>query len=317
VARNPGEQLKSLRLKLLSAQASLSDKHPDIIKLKNEIKNLEKQVGAAPDYQEQVKVLDDLKVKRVALRGRYGPKHPDIITIEKQIAQLEREIDNRPRQSSNLSVAREAPDNPVYINLTTQIASINSSIRNLMEDKQDIERELDKYRQRIIKAPMVEKEYSELTRDYATTKAKYNEIMGKLMTANVARGMEEGQFGQRFEIKNYSFLPKKPYKPNRIAIILLGFVLASGLGIGFAGIQEFFDHSIKNEKELYHAAGIPVLSVISKVETLQEKMRWWFRRCAWTVMVIVLLLIGIKMVDVHIVPVDELFDVIMNNAKNM
>ena len=128
VARNPSEQLKSLRLKLLSAQSSLSDKHPDIIKLKNEIENLEKQVYAPPDYQEQVKRLDDLKVRRAALRGRYGPKHPDIIKMEKEIRQLEKEIDNRPKRSRTLSVAKEAPDNPIYINLTTQIASINSNL---------------------------------------------------------------------------------------------------------------------------------------------------------------------------------------------
>ena len=186
-----------------------------------------------------------------------------------------------------------------------------------MEDKKDIQLELDKYRQKIMNAPLVEKEYSELTRDYSATKGKYNEIKGKLMTADVSRGMEEGQYGQRFEIKNYSFLPKKPFEPNRIAVILLGFVLASGLGVGFAGIQEFFDRSIKNEKELFHAAGVPVLSVISKVETRQEKLRWLFRRFAWTVTVIVLLLIGIKMVDTHIVPVNELIDMIINNAKNM
>lgn len=317
VARNPSEQLKSLRLKLLSAQASLSDKHPDIIKLKNEIENLEKQEDAPYDYQEQVKRLDDLKVKRAALKGRYGPKHPDVIKMDKEIKEFERDIANRPNRSRTLGVAKEAPDNPVYINLTTQIASINSSLRNLMVDKQDIQVELDKYRQRIINAPLVEQEYNDLTRDYSATKAKYNEIIGKLMTANVAKGMEEEQHGQRFEIKDFSFLPKKPYKPNRIAVMLLGFVLASGLGVGFAGIQEFFDQSIKNENELYKAAEIPVLSVISKVVTRQEKLRSLYRRFAWTVAAIVILLIGMKMVDTHVFPVGQLVDMIINNAKNM
>jgi hypothetical protein len=92
-----------------------------------------------------------------------------------------------------------------------------------MSDKYSIQAELSKFRQRIEKAPLVEKEYNELTRDYITTKQKYDETMNRLMTANVAKGIEEGQHGQRFEIKNYAYLPEKPYKPNRLNIILLGF----------------------------------------------------------------------------------------------
>ncbi len=41
VASNPNNRLKYLRLQLISMQANLSDKHPDIIKLKSEIQELE------------------------------------------------------------------------------------------------------------------------------------------------------------------------------------------------------------------------------------------------------------------------------------
>jgi polysaccharide biosynthesis transport protein len=186
-----------------------------------------------------------------------------------------------------------------------------------MNDKQNIQQELNKYRKRIENAPFVEKEYNDLTRDYNTTKQKYDETMNKLMGANVAKGIEEGHHGQRFEIKNYAYLPKKPYKPNRLNIILIGFVLASGLGLSFAALQESLDTSIKTEKELNKLVSVPVLTVISKVETQKEKSRRIFQRLVWVCVFLGVVLIGATIVNQFVIPIDELWAVILTNAKNM
>lgn len=318
VARNPGDQLKTLRLRLLSLQSRLSDKHPDVIKLKSEISMLEGQTGTSGDYQEEIKKLESLNVELTALKGRYGPKHPDVVRLAREKEALEKLIGGRRETGRRVrKMSQEAPDNPMYVSLKTQIATINTSIAGLLSDQVEIERDLAEYRQRIENAPMVEKEYNELTRDYAATKAKYNEIMKNLMTANVARQLEEGQHGQRFEIKNYAFLPVKPYKPNRIAIILLGFVLAVGSGFSLAALQEYFDHSIKSEKDLASLVGIPVLTVISKVETREEKNRRLTRWLAWTAAVFGFVAVGLKLLNDHVMPIGDLWDIILTNAKNM
>ena len=314
MARNPSEQLKYLRLKLLSQQSVLSEKHPDIKKLKSEIAKLESQVDVPLDSRETRKRLDSLRVELAASSGRLGPKHPDVIKLKREIQLLENLLKNA---GSSRQAKTEAPDNPTYINLSTQISSIETTIRNLESDKQQIREELAKYRERIDNAPFVEKKYNELTRDYDVAKRKYNDLMNKLMTAQVAKGMEEGQHGQRFEIKSRAFLPGKPYKPNRIAIVLLGLVLGTGAGFGFASVREYFDHTIKNEKELSALADIPVLTVIPKVETRQERVHRIIRRSGWAIAVCVMVLIGVKMIDALVMPLPEIWEIIQFNAKNM
>jgi polysaccharide biosynthesis transport protein len=126
---------------------------------------------------------------------------------------LEKTIAGKRNESRARNLSRQVPDNPTYINLMTQKSSIDATIDNLMSDRRSIQEELAKFRQRIEKAPLVEKEYNELTRDYNTTKRKYDEVMNNLMAANVAKGVEEGEHGQRFEIKNYAYLPEKPINP--------------------------------------------------------------------------------------------------------
>lgn len=318
VARNPGDQLKTLRLRLLSLQSRLSDKHPDVIKLKSEISMLEGQTGTSGDYQEEIKKLESLNTELAALKGRYGPKHPDVVRLAREKDALEKLIGGKKDTGRRVrKMSQEAPDNPMYVNLKTQIATINTTVAGLISDQAKIEEDLAEYRQRIENAPMVEKEYNELTRDYIATKSKYNEIMKNLMTANVARQLEEGQHGQRFEIKNYAFLPVKPYKPNRIAIILLGFVLAVGVGFTLAALQEFFDNSIKSEKDLASLVGIPVLTVISKVETREERLKRVTRRLAWTAAAFGFVAIGLKFLNDHVMPIGDLWDIILMNAKNM
>jgi len=318
MARNPAERLKYLRLSLISLQSVLHDKHPDINKLKREIQELENQVGVSDDYQAELKRLNGLKVELAAMEGRFGPNHPDVVKSNKEIQMLEKSITDKLNKDSGRNISQQIPDNPLYINLMTQKSSINATINNLKSDRQSILEEIAKIRQRIENAPVVEKEYMDLTRDYNTTKQKYDEIMNKVLAANVAKGIEEGEHGQRFEIKNNASLPGKPHKPDRLRIVLLGFVLGLGLGFGIAALQEGLDHSIKSEKELTRlVGGLPVLTVISKVETREEKKKKMLLRLTWAFAVIAFVLIGAKIIHEYLIHLDDLWYIIQYNAQNM
>jgi polysaccharide biosynthesis transport protein len=91
VARNPAERLKYLRLNLISRQSVLHDKHPDIIKLKREIRELEKSgriLGRKTRWN--LKRLNSLKAELATTEGRYGPNHPDVVKLNKEIQMLEK-----------------------------------------------------------------------------------------------------------------------------------------------------------------------------------------------------------------------------------
>jgi hypothetical protein len=64
-----------------------------------------------------------------------------------------------------------------------------------------------------------------------------------------------------------AFLPKKPDKPNRLAIMLVGTVLALGLSVGTAVVREFSDKRIHDLEELQKISRFPVISIISSIIT--------------------------------------------------
>ena len=304
VTRNPKERLKSLHLQLLSLQSTLSEKHPDIKKLKSEIKELEAQVGKSDDSVAKVRRLSELEGQLAALKGKLGPKHPDVIRLSREVRVLSKEVDELLTEKSKTEVSDENPDNPAYINLITRITAVDLEIETLLDERKKIEQRMEEYNKKIEAAPLVEEEYSELTRDYQSAKMKHNEIMNKLLTARISQGMEQTQRGERFTIAEPAQLPEKPFKPNRIAIILLGFVLALGAGVGFAAVREAVDRSVKTADELNSITGVPVFSVISLMETDEERRARLIKRILLVATAGGVIVVALILVNQFVMPLD-------------
>jgi succinoglycan biosynthesis transport protein ExoP len=304
MAMNPKERLKALRLKLITLQSTLSEKHPDIKRLKKQIAELEAQVGETDDSVAKVKRLHELQGQLATMRGKLGPKHPDVIKLSKEVGVLSKEVDKLLTANASTEVAEEQPDNPTYISLRTQIVFTDMRIKALMEEDRKVQDDLKKLNRKIEIAPTVEKEYMEMTRDYEGAKRKYHEILNQLLTAKVAKGMEETQRGERFTITEPAPLPEKPYKPNRLVIILVGCILALGAGTGLACLQEFMDTSIKNADEINGLLGVPVFSVLPYLESDEERRLRRKKRVVWTLAGVVVVVVALILIDRFVMPLD-------------
>lgn len=312
VMMNPAERLKRLRLELLSKQTVYSEKHPDILKLRKEIKELEAQVGSQDDSVAMIQKLNDLQGSLAASRGRLGEKHPDVIQMQKEYDALSKELDVLMASQVSSEVTQVKPDNPVYIGLMTQIVTIDSQIEGYRQQQAQIKEEVEDYRKRIENGPVVETEYNELTRDLATTKAKYNDLLGKLMQAKVSQGMESSQRGERFSISEPAGVPGKPYKPNRILILVLGFMLAFGAGTGIVALMEVVDVSLKSPKEVTVCTGLPVFSVFPMVRTDEEIRKAKIRRLQYIVSTVALVSILLVIINYTVMPMDVIWEKTMN-----
>jgi hypothetical protein len=102
--------------------------------------------------------------------------------------------------------------------------------------------------------------------------------MQKFMETQVAHGLEEEQKGERFTLIEPARLPVKPVKPNRLAIVLIGFVLGIGAGVGLASLREFSDQSVRDARSLSAATGFPVLAGIPEIVTAGDRRRRRIRK---------------------------------------
>jgi uncharacterized protein involved in exopolysaccharide biosynthesis len=297
VAMNPKERLKRLYIELISLQSSLSEKHPDVKRLKREIRELESQIGKTDSSVEKIKRLNELKVRLAELQGKYDPQHPDVIKVSNEVNSLSLEVDKIIADARIQKTSIENPDNPVYISLLTQITACNAEIKSLLQEKKSKLDDIEKYQRKIDNSPIVEKEYSELRRGYDNTQRKYDEIYGKYTQAKVTQELEASDQSERFILKSPAYLPEKPYKPNRGAIILISLLVALIMGMGVALSRESLDNSIKTIEEIKSITDLPVLSSISLIVTKEEKRSKRNGLLLWSFAVIIS--IGVALILIH------------------
>ncbi len=212
--------------------------------------------------------LEELKLKLIEYRSRYTDVYPDVRKTVAEIAKLESKLDAMKTGGDD-----KAPDNPTYVTLSSQLAGTQAEIGSIKRQIADLNKKAQRFRNRIEATPKVEETYKSILMRRDNLKLKYDDLMRKLMEAQVAQGLESDQKGERFTLIDPARLPEKPYKPNRLAIMLIGLVLGCGAGVGFAALRELSDTSIRSAEQLAAATALPVLAGIPQILTVRDLKR--------------------------------------------
>jgi succinoglycan biosynthesis transport protein ExoP len=299
------ERIRSLRAEYAGASANRSSDHPDILKMKQEIEALEKETGQPPDIEEASKRLIDAQATLATASKRLGSEHPDVIQARRTVEALEQEV-----LQLGLSPLRKPmlrPENPAYINLQAQLNSATSSLNALLATRAVVKRRLQDYATRIERTPVMEPDYLHLSRDRDTSGQKYQDIRSRLLEAKVSEGLEVQRKGERFSLIDPPNLPESPDKPNRFAIVLLGFLVAIGGGIGSGAVAESLDRSIRSPKQLARLTLLTPLAVIPFMPNEQDLSRAVIRKRLLKGAGVGALVMTLALLHVFVMPLDVLW----------
>jgi uncharacterized protein involved in exopolysaccharide biosynthesis len=270
------ERLRALRAEYAGASANLAPDHPDIMKMKQEIGALEKETGHRPDIEEASKALLDARATLATYMERMGKDHPDVVKTRRKVEALEQEV--RLLRAAPYRNSTQRPENPAYINLQAQLNSVTSSLGALLKTRMDVKQRLQDYAARLERTPEIEPDYLVLTRDRDTSGQKYQDIRSRLLEAKVSEGLEVQRKGERFSLIDPPSLPERPNKPNRSAIVLLGFILALAGGLGSCAAAESLDHSIRTPEQLAQLTQLFPLAVVPFMPNEEDLSRAVKRR---------------------------------------
>ena len=252
------EQIRSLREREGSLQTQLAGVKPYTDK--------EEELASRKRFEE-------LKIQLVTLTKRFSDEHPDVKKTRAEVVELEAKLG-----TINASRGKMAgpPDNPAYITLSAQLSSTRADLLSTQRQIEKLNAEAAEYRRRIGATPKVEEEYNAILSARNTTQVKYSDLMRKLMEAQVAHGLEKEQKGERFTLIEPPRLPEKPFKPNRLAIMLIGVVLGIGAGVGVAALREFSDDAVRGTDKLEAETKFPVLAGIPTILSPGDltRQRW-------------------------------------------
>jgi polysaccharide chain length determinant protein (PEP-CTERM system associated) len=230
---------------------------------------------SADDRRAQLKALTAQKQELEAL---YTPDYPDVVAISRKIADLQAEIAHAPAEPAPAAPAANRPDPPQLLQLKFQLRSVELSIAEAKKEQTRIQQELRTYEARIEASPLIEEEYKQVTRDHETALQFYNTLLTKMNESSMATALERRQQGEQFRVMDSPNLPEEPTFPNRR--VFAGGGLAAGLMLGLlvAGLLEYRDTSLRNERDIFAFTKLPTLAIISYIDSLPQstpdRSRW-------------------------------------------
>ena len=121
--------------------------------------------------------------------------------------------------------------------LQSQIQAKNLDLEERTKSQKQVVALINQYNSRIQSSPLMEREYTDLTRDYALAKARYEELNAKKSQSEVATSLENRGQGERLQLLDQASLPETPTKPKRMLIIGAGIGIGLFLGMFLAGAR--------------------------------------------------------------------------------
>jgi len=286
--RMPGETATTQQA-LIAAQAQLQALQDSInrdrdrqVMLQQMIRDAaaakERTVAApVPEDNTHPSAAKQLEIARAILRNletRLTPEHPDIKAQKRIIRDLEQkaaaEALQQPLSPAAATAAAVTDATPA---MQSEFEMLDRRIATKQDQEKQVISSINDYRHQLEAVPAVETHLTELMRDYTTLQTTYQNLLAKSEEAKIASNLERRQIGEQFKIIDPAPLPQRPYSPDRAKIMVLGFVLALGAGVGLAAILEFLDKSLRTEDDVVLALALPVLALVPTMATQAERRK--------------------------------------------
>ena len=226
--------LTLLKQQLAALQTSYTDRHPDIIRLKSRIAELEAKLAS----------------------GAYVEATPETFTLspdqDLNQARFYREI----MQTQN--------------SLKLKHAETKMNIKNLQLEIVEIKEKIDEYQQRIENTPALEQELQALQRDYHNVRDSHNYLLSRKLEANISVNMEKKQKGEQFEIIDRAYVPGQPISPNLKIIFFITLFLSANIGCGLVLLKDYLDDSLRRLEDIEKELKISVLAMIPKIYNTRD-----------------------------------------------
>lgn len=135
------------------------------------------------------------------------------------------------------------------------------------------------------RAPLIEQEYSALTRELAQLQTQFELVTGRRSEAEMTRILEDRQNAEIFEVLETAEPPEYPVSRSRRAVAMAGgvaSVVAAGIVVA---ILEFLNPAIRTAAQLERSLEIRPVVTIPTVRTRGERRRRWIAATAGLVLV--------------------------------
>jgi len=254
-APSDGPSLQALEAEYARKSMQYDQSHPDLVSLRRQIDAM-KRGGSAYGMTLRQQLANERAVLAEA-RQRYSEDHPDVRRIARNIQQLEARI-----AAGEVADRSLAADSPVAVQLQAQLNATDSQIGALQARSTELRSRMDQLEQRLNLAPEVEREYQTVTRDLASARAKYEELVKRRMDSEVSEAAIAGGRADKFRVVQQPSVATEPAKPPRLALVLIGIVLAGVIALSVTVGVEAMDQTVRGSRDVRDILSVSPLASV-------------------------------------------------------
>jgi len=192
--------------------------------------------------------------------------------------QMNEQLVNLKLQLNNLLI-ENTEEHPAVIQTRKQIAALEDQrdiqMRKAKAEGVDIAPE--EYAKLVSSVPRQEQQLAKLQRDYMVNANIYESLLQRLETAKISETLEQSEKGPKFRILEPARLPLQPVKPNKILVVLGGFLVGMLVGGVVIYLLDLSNTSIRTVDEARNILSFPIFGSIPPINPeellLQESLR--------------------------------------------
>ena len=226
------ERLIILENQLNTLRLSYTETYPDIVQIKEQIKNLKKSIEANANRQSS---------NANTLNSAKG------------------------NSSSGVNVK-----SALYAELQQQLSAIETTLRTLTARKINQEEQLSLELGRSGEVNLVISQLTELSLDYDVTKRLYDELLTKREKARISLSLENENAGSLYVVQEPPTVPLVPQGLRFLHFALGSIILGFGVPVAIIFGILMIDTRIRHEDEINLGDSIPVIGVISNFNNKKD-----------------------------------------------
>ncbi|HEY7888890.1 MAG TPA: GNVR domain-containing protein [Steroidobacteraceae bacterium] len=261
-AKNSGDDqglLSQLQSEYNKKLATYDPDYPDMIALRQQIDAMKEGGGAVNSLSLPAQLrAEEQQLAQAKLR--YSEDFPDVKRLERQIQTLKTRIASGEKYVGN------AAGSPAVIQLETQLKANQTQTDALERQSAQMHKQLMDVEGHVEAAPQVERQYKGLALNLQLAQTKYNQLLKYQMDAQLTSQAIASGRSDRIRILEQPSVPLAPGKPKRLAIAVVGLMLAILLSLTAVVIAESVDQSVRGSRDIRRVLALSPLGVIPEIQ---------------------------------------------------
>jgi uncharacterized protein involved in exopolysaccharide biosynthesis len=248
--------------------------------------------------------LQTLRAELSQARAVFAATHPRVKLLEAQVASQEKVVADLAAVPG--PATPEAPAALTAFDL--QIADLDSQLAFVTTQRGQVRARIEALTASIEATPANAITLGTLERDYANTRAQYDETVAKKARAETGEVIEALSKGRRITVIEQAAAPQEPTSPDRVKIAAAGIGGGFALGLGLVVLLELLHPGIRRPQELTAKLGITAFATLPYMRTRGQILRRRLVIGTALAVAVVGIPAGLWAVDTFYAPLDLLID---------